>query len=150
RGVAWAYEDITDRKKAEEQLARLAHYDPLTGLPNRVTLQSHLTHLLKDDRRVSLALFDLDGFKDVNDTLGHSTGDKILVEVGRRLGVVAADRGLVCRLGGDEFVVVLADCRDPFVAADVVDAMLRRLGEPFEINDQVLHLGGSAGVAMAP
>ena len=150
RGVAWAYEDVTDRKKAEEQLARLAHYDPLTGLPNRLTLQSHLTRLLQEQRPISLALFDLDGFKDVNDTLGHSTGDQLLVEVGRRLSEVAADRGLVCRLGGDEFVVVLSDCRDPFVAADLVDAMLRRLAEPFEVNDHILYLGGSAGVAIAP
>lgn len=150
RGVAWAYEDVTDRRKAEEQLARLAHYDPLTGLPNRLTLQNELARLLKAERRVSIALFDLDGFKDVNDTLGHSTGDKLLVEVGRRLSAVAAERGRVCRLGGDEFVVVLADCGDPRVVAGVVDAMLRRLAEPFEVNDHVLHLAGSAGIAIAP
>jgi diguanylate cyclase (GGDEF)-like protein/PAS domain S-box-containing protein len=150
RGVAWAYEDITDRKKAEQQLARLAHYDPLTGLPNRLTLQSHLAGLLEAGRAVCVGLFDLDGFKDVNDTLGHSTGDKLLVEVGRRLSEVAADRGIVCRLGGDEFVVVMDDCADPCAAADVVEAMLRRLAEPFHVNDHVLHLGGSAGIAIAP
>ncbi|HMK80649.1 MAG TPA: EAL domain-containing protein [Xanthobacteraceae bacterium] len=150
RGVAWAYEDITDRKRAEEQLAHLAHYDPLTGLPNRLTLQSHLASLLQEARPVSVALFDLDGFKDVNDTLGHSTGDQLLVEVGRRLSEVAAARGRVCRLGGDEFVVVLPDCGDPRVAAEVVDAMLRRLADPYEVNDHVLHLGGSAGIAIAP
>jgi diguanylate cyclase (GGDEF)-like protein/PAS domain S-box-containing protein len=150
RGVAWAYEDITDRKRAEEQLARLAHYDPLTGLPNRLTLQSYLARLLKETRPVSVALFDLDGFKDVNDTLGHSTGDQLLVEVGRRLTEVAAARGRVCRLGGDEFVVVLPDCGDPRIAAEVVEAMLARLAEPYEVNDHVLHLGGSAGIAIAP
>src|SRR5262249_19304463 len=92
----------------------------------------------------------LDGFKDVNDTLGHSTGDKLLVEVGHRLSEVAADRGLVCRLGGDEFVVVLAGCGDPRVAAEVAEAMLRRLADPYTVNDHVLHLGGSAGVAIGP
>ena len=117
RGVAWAYEDITDRKKAEEQLRRLAHYDQLTGLPNRLSLQRELGRLLSGDRRnmpTSIALFDLDGFKDVNDTLGHSTGDELLIEVGQRLIGIAEVRsnvGLVSRLGGDEFVVIIPELR---------------------------------------
>lgn len=150
RGVAWAYEDITDRKKAEEQLRQLAHYDPLTGLPNRVTLQRELASLFGSGWPISVALFDLDGFKDVNDTLGHSTGDKLLVEVGRRLSEVASDRGQVCRLGGDEFVVILAECGDPLVIGGLVDAMLKRLAEPYQVNEHILHLGGSAGIAIAP
>ncbi len=150
RGVAWAYEDITERKRAEEQLHRLAHYDPLTGLPNRVTLQRELASLFGSGWPVSIALFDLDGFKDVNDTLGHSTGDKLLVEVGRRLSEAAGDRGHVCRLGGDEFVVILAECGDPLVVGGLVGSMLKRLAEPYEVNDHVLHLGGSAGIAIAP
>jgi diguanylate cyclase (GGDEF)-like protein/PAS domain S-box-containing protein len=150
RGVAWAYEDITDRKKTEAQLRYLAHYDPLTGLPNRVTLQRQLASLLGGGRPLSVALFDLDGFKDVNDTLGHSTGDKLLVEVGGRLSAIAGARGQVCRLGGDEFVVVIPECGDPRVAAGLVDQMLRGLAEPYEVNDHVLHLGGSAGIAIAP
>jgi diguanylate cyclase (GGDEF)-like protein/PAS domain S-box-containing protein len=153
RGVAWAYEDITDRKRAEEQLERLAHYDQLTGLPNRLTLQRELQRLLDPDngaRSTAVALFDLDGFKDVNDTLGHSTGDRLLVEVGRRLAEIADHRGEVCRLGGDEFVVIVRDCGDPRVIGEIVDRMLQRLAEPFEIMDHVLHIGGSAGVAIAP
>jgi diguanylate cyclase (GGDEF)-like protein/PAS domain S-box-containing protein len=150
RGVAWAYEDITDRKKTEAQLQHLAHYDPLTGLPNRLTLQRKLASVLDGARPVSVALFDLDGFKDVNDTLGHSIGDKLLVEVGHRLSAIAGDRGQVCRLGGDEFVVIIPECGDPRVVAGVVDQMLRGLAEPYEVNDHVLHLGGSAGIAIAP
>jgi diguanylate cyclase (GGDEF)-like protein/PAS domain S-box-containing protein len=150
RGVAWAYEDITDRNRTEAQLQHLAHYDPLTGLPNRLTLQRRLASLLDGTRPLSVALFDLDGFKDVNDTLGHSTGDKLLVEVGCRLSEVAGERGEVCRLGGDEFVVVVPECGDPRVIAGVVEQMLRRLAEPYELNDHVLHLGGSAGIAIAP
>ena len=118
RGVARAYEDITDRVRAEEQLERVAHYDQLTGLPNRLTLQKELGRLLAGagcTKPTAIALFDLDGFKDVNDTLGHSTGDQLLVEVGHRLTEVAGDRGTVCRLGGDEFVVILPDCGDPLV-----------------------------------
>ena len=154
RNVAWAYEDITDRKKAEEQLRRLAHYDQLTGLPNRLSLQKELGRLLSGDSRnrpAALVLFDLDGFKDVNDTLGHSTGDELLIEVGQRLISVAELRSeVVCRLGGDEFVVIVPGCGDPRVVADIVESILKRLTEPFTINEHVLHIGASAGVAIAP
>ena len=152
RGVARAYEDITDRVRAEEQLKRIAHYDQLTGLPNRLTLQKELGRLLSGRRHgpTAIALFDLDGFKDVNDTLGHSTGDQLLIEVGQRLVEVAGGRGQVCRLGGDEFVMIMPDCGDPLVIGEIVDTMLKRLAEPFKISDHVLHVGGSAGIAIAP
>jgi diguanylate cyclase (GGDEF)-like protein/PAS domain S-box-containing protein len=155
RNVAFAYEDFTDRKVAEEQLRRLAHYDQLTGLPNRALLQKELGRLLADGLGgpTSVVLFDLDEFKDVNDTLGHSTGDQLLVEVGRRLLGVAEERalvGLASRLGGDEFVVVIPGCGDPRLVSEVVDLMLKRLTEPFIINDQLVHLGASAGIAIAP
>jgi diguanylate cyclase (GGDEF)-like protein/PAS domain S-box-containing protein len=153
RGVAWSYDDITSRKQAEEQLKRLAHYDQLTGLPNRSTLQNSLENLLREQENsqpVALAMFDLDGFKDVNDTLGHSTGDQLLIEVGRRFVQTAGEQGQVCRLGGDEFVVFVPGCGDPTRIASLVNLMLKRLQEPFEIHDNVLHLAGSAGIAMAP
>jgi diguanylate cyclase (GGDEF)-like protein/PAS domain S-box-containing protein len=152
-GVAWAYDDITDRKKAEQQLSRLAHCDQLTGLPNRLALQIELARSLDPNggmRPTSIALFDLDGFKDVNDTVGHSTGDQLLIEVARRLTAVAGERGTVCRLGGDEFVVVMPECGDPRTVAVLVNAMLKQLAEPFEVNEHVLHIGGSAGIAIAP
>ena len=152
-GVAWAYDDITRRKKVERQLNQIAHYDQLTGLPNRVSLKNELTNLLVADepqRRHSIALFDLDGFKDVNDTDGHSTGDQLLVEVARRLNRVAGEVGRVYRLGGDEFVVVIPDCGDPRRITALVESMLRELAEPFEVNEHVLHIGGSAGIAIAP
>ncbi len=156
RSVAFAYEDITDRKAAEEQLRRLAHYDQLTGLPNRALLQKELGRLLAQHggrAPTSIVLFDLDEFKDVNDTLGHSTGDQLLIEVGQRLMGVAEERavvGLASRLGGDEFVVVLPNCGDPRIVSELVELMLKRLNEPFIINDQLVHLGASAGVAIAP
>jgi diguanylate cyclase (GGDEF)-like protein len=151
RGVARAYEDVTDQMRAAEQLKRIAHYDQLTGLPNRLTLQRELGRLLSGDGGpTSIALFDLDGFKDVNDTLGHSTGDQLLIEVGQRLVEVAGDRGQVCRLGGDEFIVIVPGCGNPLVMSEIVEAMLKRLTEPFTIGDHVLHVGGSAGVAIAP
>jgi diguanylate cyclase (GGDEF)-like protein len=156
RSVAWVYEDITDRRRAEEQLRRLAHYDQLTGLPNRLSLQKELGRLFSGEnasRPTSIALFDLDGFKDVNDTLGHSTGDELLIEVGDRLRELAEQRreiGQVCRLGGDEFVVILPNCGDPRAVAEVIDVIIKRLCEPYTISDHTLHIGTSAGVAIAP
>jgi diguanylate cyclase (GGDEF)-like protein len=156
RGVAWAHEDITNHKMAEQQLKRLAHNDPLTGLPNRLSLQKELEQLLAggdQHRPTSIALFDLDGFKDVNDTLGHSIGDRLLIQVGHRLIEVTASRietGHVFRLGGDEFVVIVPNCGDPLVVREHVDVMLTRLAEPFKIDDHSLHIGGSAGIAIAP
>ncbi|HLH98530.1 MAG TPA: EAL domain-containing protein [Xanthobacteraceae bacterium] len=153
RGVVWTYDDITLRKKAERQLNQIAHYDQLTGLPNRVSLKNELASLLSiaDGRAAhSIALFDLDGFKDVNDTDGHSTGDELLVEVARRMSCTVGDAGRVYRLGGDEFVVVIPDCGDPRRVTLLVESMLHRLAEPIEINEHILHIGGSAGIAIAP
>jgi diguanylate cyclase (GGDEF)-like protein/PAS domain S-box-containing protein len=155
RGVAWAYQDITERKKAEEQLRRIAHFDPLTGLPNRLSLEKELEHRLSacSDRPTAVALFDLDDFKDVNDMLGHSAGDELLVEVGHRLTDVAHRfgwAGPVCRLGGDEFIVLIPDCGDPRIIAEVVEAMLKRIGEPVEISGQNLQMASCAGIAIGP
>ena len=154
RAVAWVYEDVTDRRKAEEQLQRLAHYDQLTSLPNRLSLRQELEHRLAGDGEpTSVVLFDLDGFKDVNDTLGHSTGDQLLVEVGRRLMAIADARpevGLVSRLGGDEFVAVIPSCGDPRPVAEIVGTMLAQLSEPYLVSEHVLHVNASAGVSIAP
>jgi len=153
RGVVRAYEDITERRRAEDQLQRVAHYDQLTGLPNRLSLQKQLGRLLSGGgpkEPTAIALFDLDSFKDVNDTLGHSTGDQLLIEVGHRVSDVTGSRGQVCRLGGDEFVVIFPDCGDPLEIGKLVETMLKRLSEPFTINDNILHVGGSAGIAIAP
>jgi diguanylate cyclase (GGDEF)-like protein/PAS domain S-box-containing protein len=155
QGVARAYEDITERKRVEDQLRRVAHCDQLTGLPNRLSLQKHLGRLLTGEKGrlpVALALFDLDGFKEVNDTLGHSTGDELLIEVGQRL-VSATEDGTegekVYRLGGDEFVLLMPNCGDPRAIADLVDTALKTLAQPFRINDHPLHVGASAGIAIA-
>jgi diguanylate cyclase (GGDEF)-like protein/PAS domain S-box-containing protein len=152
RGVARVYEDITDKVRAEAQLKRVAHYDQLTGLPNRLTLQQELGRLLAGDSPApaTIVLFDLDGFKDVNDTLGHSIGDQLLIEVGHRLTDAAGDRCRVCRLGGDEFVVIIPDCGDPLIAGNITSLMLKSLAEPYKVDDHILHLGGSGGIAIAP
>jgi diguanylate cyclase (GGDEF)-like protein/PAS domain S-box-containing protein len=155
RGVAWAHQDITERKKVQAQLERLAHFDPLTGLPNRLSLQKILGRLLSGEgskRPIAVALFDLDCFKDVNDTLGHSVGDQLLVEVGQRFIEATKERPKVqvFRLGGDEFVLVVADCGDPRIIGEIVDAVLNRLAENFNVNEHSVRVGGSAGIAIAP
>ncbi|MBI1204755.1 MAG: EAL domain-containing protein [Rhodopseudomonas sp.] len=150
--------DITKRLASEEQLKRLAHFDQLTGLPNRVSLRQDLSALIEADivaGRVkaiatTIAMFDLDGFKDINDTLGHTIGDLLLQEVARRLGRLAGDGARVYRLGGDEFVVICPECgtRDQIAAA--IAPVLKGLAELFEAKGQRLFIGASAGIAVAP
>jgi diguanylate cyclase (GGDEF)-like protein len=137
--------------ESETKLKRLAHYDNLTGLANRVSLHNDLNEVIRANRGpTAIAIFDLDGFKDVNDTLGHSTGDHLLREVARRLSEFAADGGQFYRLGGDEFVLIKTACGDPIEIAGVVGSVLRRLAEKFEIGGHQLFVGASAGIAMAP
>jgi diguanylate cyclase (GGDEF)-like protein len=154
RGVAFVHEDITARKRAEEQLRQFAHFDQLTGLANRLTLTETLGRLLEDGgRQTTIAILDLDGFKDVNDTLGHSTGDRLLVEVAGRLKEAVASRApdaLACRLGGDEFVIVVPDCGFPLFIAEAVGEVLTRLSQAYTIGDHALQVGASAGIAIAP
>jgi diguanylate cyclase (GGDEF)-like protein/PAS domain S-box-containing protein len=146
--------DMTERKQAEEMLRRLAHYDQLTGLPNRVTLRRDLGELLSlegsDRRPASIAIFDLDGFKDINDTLGHSIGDELLKAIAERLTAAAKGGARLYRLGGDEFVFIFPDCGDPTVAGRFVEEILAALDQWFEVRGQRLFVGASAGLAIAP
>jgi diguanylate cyclase (GGDEF)-like protein/PAS domain S-box-containing protein len=154
RGVAFVHEDITARKRAEEQLRQFAHFDQLTGLANRRAMKERLGGFLEDGRgQTSVAILDLDGFKDVNDTLGHSTGDRLLVEVAGRLKSAVASRApeaLACRFGGDEFVVIVPDCGSPLLMAEIVNEALTRLSQIYMIGEHVLELGASAGIAIGP
>lgn len=146
--------DMTRRRESEEKLKQLAHFDQLTGLPNRASLRSELAELIDfdidDERTTSIAMLDLDGFKDINDTLGHSIGDQLLQQVAQRLIMITKDSAKVYRLGGDEFVLVFPDCGDPRVVAEILVALLARLGERFEVNGHQLFIGASAGIAIAP
>jgi len=146
--------DMTERKAAEEQLRRLALYDQLTGLPNRTSLRQEFRELFEDSagapfRSMFVAMLDLDGFKDVNDTLGHSVGDRLLQKVARRLEAASAEIR-VYRLGGDEFVLVHRDCGNPLVATELVGSILKRLADPFEVEDHQLFIAASAGIAISP
>lgn len=143
--------DMTEQKRGQEDLRRLALFDQLTALPNRTSLQTDL-HALFDHQRSSsfaVGVFDLDGFKDINDTLGHSIGDRLLQEVAKRM-VISAEGHKVYRLGGDEFVLVVPDCGDVVVIGDIVARMLRQLTVAFEIQNHSLFAAASAGIALAP
>jgi diguanylate cyclase (GGDEF)-like protein/PAS domain S-box-containing protein len=140
--------DIADRHSAKQRLEHLAHCDTLTSLPNRNALHQRLG---TDIGRVpcSLLLLDLDGFKHVNDSLGHSTGDQLLAAVAERLtDAVGAD--FVARLGGDEFAVLLSDCADPLKLDELARRIFDKLNPPFELAGQSVYVGTSIGVAMSP
>jgi diguanylate cyclase (GGDEF)-like protein/PAS domain S-box-containing protein len=143
--------DMTEQKRSQEDLRRLAHFDGLTNLPNRTSLQADFDTLFDRQRScpLTLVIFDLDGFKDINDTLGHSIGDKFLQAVAKRM-LAAAEDFQVYRLGGDEFVLVIPECGDVLIVSDIVDRILKRLTGGFQIQHHTLFVAASAGVAIAP
>jgi diguanylate cyclase (GGDEF)-like protein/PAS domain S-box-containing protein len=146
--------DMTERRLAEEKLKQLAHYDQLTGLPNRIMLRTALNSLLDlsprpADRATSIAIIDLDDFKNINNTLGQSIGDEVLKEVARRLTATADEMVQIYRVGGDEFALVFPDRGDPSTVVQITDSMLQ-WGERFEISGHRLFIDASAGIAIAP
>ncbi|TXN53300.1 EAL domain-containing protein [Methylobacterium sp. WL2] len=142
--------DIRERRANEDRLFRLAHLDPLTELPNRAVLCERLTEIVTAGRAVSVLIFDLDGFKEINDSHGHATGDAALKAMAARLLACVRPIDTVSRLGGDEFVVLMPDIGDPLRAAEVADTIIAAVAEPFEHEGQTLRLGTSVGIAMAP
>jgi diguanylate cyclase (GGDEF)-like protein/PAS domain S-box-containing protein len=137
--------DITRRKEAEEELRRLAWSDPLTAMPNRAKLVERLGAGEAATPR-SLLFFDLDDFKTINDSLGHPTGDGVLVEVARRISGVMREGDLVARIGGDEFAV-LAETNDTAMLEALGERLLAAIGEPLVLNGRELRLSASIGIA---
>ncbi len=163
--LAGAVHDVTRRKEAEEQIRRLAYYDPLTGLPNRLLfteqLQRALGHAERHAHRLAIMFVDLDNFKRVNDTLGHKVGDELLRTASARLLASlrtydcvtrnASDGGAtIARLGGDEFIVMLTDVQTPSDVASVARRLVSTLAEPLTIQGTEIFVGGSVGIALYP
>ena len=149
--------DVTDRRRAEEQIAHLAYHDPLTGLPNRALLHEHLELALARARRnghaVALLYLDLDDFKLVNDSLGHGAGDELLQRVALELRARTRATDLLVRQGGDEFLVLLSDLEreGAEAAAKAAAGSLRgALAEPFRIAGAEFHVGTSVGISLYP
>jgi diguanylate cyclase (GGDEF)-like protein len=127
-----------------------ATHDALTGLPNRVLFQTRAAQALRESRGVAVVLLDIDRFKDVNDTLGHGIGDRLLCEVSERLVHAVSGRATVARLGGDEFALVIADVTEPGLAVAIVNDLHREMSRPIRIDGLALAVTASAGIALSP
>jgi diguanylate cyclase (GGDEF)-like protein/PAS domain S-box-containing protein len=153
-GAVAVLRDVTDAVAMAERMAHLAQYDPLTDLPNRVLLQDRaqlaMAQALREGKSLAVMYLDLDGFKQINDTLGHAVGDQLLVQFAQRLqaGVRASDT--VCRQGGDEFVVLLPGLDTPEAACGVARKILAACDTPFELAGRRVQVGLSGGIALFP
>ncbi len=147
-------QDITERKKVDAIIWRQANFDTLTGLPNRQMLRDRLEQTMLLGKRsnapVALMSIDLDNFKDVNDSLGHEAGDRLLVEAGQRIQQCVRTTDTVARMGGDEFMVVLSAPPDVSVLGALAQGILDALGKPFSLSDEWVYVSASAGISVFP
>jgi diguanylate cyclase (GGDEF)-like protein/PAS domain S-box-containing protein len=146
--------DISERKRAEEQIEYQAYHDALTGLPNRLLFRDRLTVALAHARRLDVPLavmfLDLDHFKNVNDTLGHSLGDELLKAIAARLRAVLREEDTIARMGGDEFTVLLSDLRNADDAAVIAQKILEAVAYPVQVEGEELYITTSIGIALYP
>ncbi len=148
------FSDISSIKHSERELAHLAHYDPLTGLPNRLLFtdraeQAH-THARRNKRSLALLLVDLDHFKHINESLGHSAGDEVLKAAAERLENHLEKGVTLARLGGDEFAILLENAQQVAQSAELAQSILEGLREPFLVSGQSLFLTASVGISIFP
>jgi diguanylate cyclase (GGDEF)-like protein/PAS domain S-box-containing protein len=152
RGIVLNSHDITERTNLEAKLARQAHYDALTGLPNRVLFIERAQQMLDrpEPRQGADALLylDLDGLKRINDTLGHSAGDALLVAAARRLADTVRPEDLVSRFGGDEFVILLRDAGDEGTARTIAGQIIAAMRRPIALGGHTVRVSASIGIAM--
>ncbi|MBZ0156225.1 MAG: EAL domain-containing protein [Alphaproteobacteria bacterium] len=146
--------EIAERKRLEEEMRHMAHHDTLTGLPNRRLFRDIVTLEMAQSRRnqkkFAVVFLDLDRFKEVNDTLGHETGDELLKEVAHRLRASIRESDTVARIGGDEFNLLLADLSHAEDSADVARKIIASFREPFLLAGQELHVTSSIGISLYP
>gem|GEM_PF-314145 len=152
-GLVVTLRDVTEQRRLEHELTQRAFHDSLTGLPNRTLLLERIERALLRGRRESsltcLLFIDLDDFKDVNDTLGHSAGDHLLTSVGERLSRTLRRTDTAARLGGDEFAVLMEDAREPLDAELLAAQVVQTLTRPFALADELVTVSASVGVATA-
>ena len=154
RGLIGLAVDVTERHEHEQQLEHVAHYDALTGVPNRVLLTDRLAQALARTKRdrglMAVCYLDLDGFKPINDTYGHDAGDKVLVEVARRIKDTIREGDTIVRLGGDEFVVLLVGMQLSAECVGSLNRLLKAISQPITVAGQPLSISASVGVALYP
>jgi diguanylate cyclase (GGDEF)-like protein/PAS domain S-box-containing protein len=153
-GAVGAFIDITTRRNMEEQIRRMAHFDSLTNLPNRILLMDRLEQALaisqRNHSKTSVIFMDLDHFKEINDSLGHHVGDMLLQQVAERIRSALREVDTVSRLGGDEFVVVLPELRHTEDATTIAQKLVRALDEDFFISGDKLRISPSLGISVYP
>jgi len=146
--------DITEKKQSEDLIWTQANFDNLTGLPNRRMFRDHLQQEIRKSQRsqtpLALMFLDLDGFKYVNDTLGHDMGDILLKEAAQRLNGCMRASDSVARLGGDEFTVILSELHDPGNVDRVARHILKTLSDPFQLGEEIVHVSASIGITLYP
>ncbi|MGI9452870.1 MAG: putative bifunctional diguanylate cyclase/phosphodiesterase [Geminicoccaceae bacterium] len=152
-GCVTTFEDITERRQAEAQIAHMARHDALTGLGNRTLFRDEINRALtrvSRGEKVGVLCLDLDRFKIVNDTLGHPIGDALLKAVADRLRSCVREVDTVARLGGDEFAIIVIDASQPEGAVALAERVTTAISAPYEINDQQINIGTSIGISIAP
>ncbi len=152
-GRVATHEDVTERRQSEQQVAHMAHHDPLTDLPNRTLLRGRLEHELKRVRRgesIAVLALDLDYFKTINDTLGHPIGDQLLKLVADRLRSCTRDPDTVARLGGDEFAIIMTQLHKPLDATILARRIRESVSRPFHVDGHQIVTDISIGISVAP
>jgi diguanylate cyclase (GGDEF)-like protein/PAS domain S-box-containing protein len=151
RGVG---SDVTEQRKTQDQISKMARFDTLTGLPNRLLINEALMRAMAEAEkwgsRCAFMMIDLDRFKAVNDTLGHPVGDRLLGRVSERLKHLMTDNEMIGRLGGDEFAVVVRDASDTARIEQLAQTIIETLSRPYEVDQHTLYIGCSVGVAIGP
>ena len=151
RGVG---SDVTEQRASADKINRMARFDTLTGLPNRLLINEALAQAMaqaeKWGGRCAFMMIDLDRFKAVNDTLGHPIGDRLLGRVSERLGQLMTDNEIIGRLGGDEFAVVVRDASDSANLERLAQTIIEALSRPYDLDQHTLYIGASVGVATGP
>jgi len=152
--ISHLFRSAVEHHTARHDLAQLARNDALTGLPNRLALreqfQTRMDGALRTGNRLAVHFLDLDGFKPVNDRYGHPAGDALLIEVARRLEAMVRSDDIVARIGGDEFVVVQTSLLDDSEAEMLARRIIRQIATPFEMDEAIVTVSVSVGIAMAP
>ncbi|MGK6355926.1 putative bifunctional diguanylate cyclase/phosphodiesterase [Sphingomonas sp. DT-207] len=151
RGVG---SDVTEQRRSQDQISKMARFDTLTGLPNRLLINEALMRAMAEAEkwgsRCAFMMIDLDRFKAVNDTLGHPVGDRLLGRVSERLNLLMTENEMIGRLGGDEFAVVVRDATDTARIERLAKTIIDTLSKPYEVDQHTLYIGCSVGVAIGP